>query len=190
MPKKIAVLITHGFEDEEYLNCVQAFSRAGHQCFTLGLQANSICTGLHAKTTVTIDQSLSNITLDQFDALLMLGGQSPLHLAQKTVAVDFIRQCIDAKKMIFSLSSAPLLLLSANVLHQRLISTQRRLASILENAGAYYYDAELVNDHNEIISCRGIEDLSVFIPECLQVLDIENFYPLFQESMNYPLHAH
>jgi protease I len=190
MPKKIAVLISHGFEDEEYLQCVHAFSIAGHQCFTLGLDAASICHGLHTKTKLSIDQSLANIRLDAFDALLILGGQSPLHLAQKTTTRTFIRQCIDAKKIIFSLSSAPLLLLSADVLHERLISTQRPLAAVLQKAGAYYYDAEVVNDHNEIISCRGIDDLEAFIPECLEALDGDAFYPLFKETTMYQLYAH
>ncbi|NLM30709.1 MAG: protease, partial [Methanomicrobiales archaeon] len=66
---KIAVLITDMFEDIEYTKPAEAFREAGHDLTLVGLSAGETVHGKKEETPVTIDQAVSDVTVDGFDAL-------------------------------------------------------------------------------------------------------------------------
>ncbi len=77
MHKKIAVLVTYDFEDAEYAEPVEAFRAARHSIINLESQAGKIIYGKKRKAFVTIDQSIDDASVHDFDALLIPGGFSP-----------------------------------------------------------------------------------------------------------------
>lgn len=77
MAKKIAVILTDLFEDSEYTEPVNAFQAKGHEVITIGLVAGKTVKGKKEGTKVKIDKAVSEVTLDDFDALLIPGGYSP-----------------------------------------------------------------------------------------------------------------
>jgi protease I len=170
MPKRIAVLVTNNFEDQEYSEPVKALLAARHSICNIELHAGKVVYGLHGQSRVTIDRSIDHISIDDFDALLIPGGESPLVLAHDARVLRFIQAFNQARKTIFSLCDASLLLSEANVLKDRIITSIRAHASRVQHAGATYYDVELVNDNNQLISSRVPNDLPIFIHECLNVL--------------------
>lgn len=170
MPKRIAVLVTNNFDDQEYLEPVEALRAAQHSICNIELRAGKVVYGLHGGLAVTIDRSIEQISIDDFDALLIPGGESPLALAHDVRVLHFIQAFNQARKTIFSLCDASLLLSEADVLKNRMITSIRAHALRVQYAGATYYDAELVNDNNQLISSRVPNDLPIFIHECLNVL--------------------
>lgn len=170
MPKKIAVLLTHNFEDQEYYEPVAALLAAQHRIYHIELDAGKVVYGLHGCYAVTIDYGIEQISIDDFDALLIPGGESAVSLSHDLRILQFIQAFNQARKTIFSLCDASLLLCEADVLKNRIITSIRAHASRVQHAGGTYYDVELVNDNNQLISSRLPHDLPVFIHECLDVL--------------------
>lgn len=172
MPKRIAVLVTDHYTDYEYSAPIQAFRDASHQITHIDVEAAKIVHGRHHQSSTTIDQSIYDIHVDDFDALFIPGGESAQILAKNHDVLEFVWAFNQAHKTILSICDASLLLSAADVLANRLITSIRAHATQLEQAGGIYYDAELVNDNNQIISSRQSDDLPVFIHECLNVLEV------------------
>ena len=170
MPKRIAVLVTDQYTDYEYATPVAAFLAAHHSITTIDMQADKVVYGSNQQSSTTINHSIDDVFIEDFDALFIPGGESAQRLAQHTKVLDFVRSFNEAKKAILSISDASLLLGAADILSNRLITSIRPHAEQLTQAGGIYYDAELVNDNNQLISSRRTEDLPVFIDECLYVL--------------------
>lgn len=170
MPKRIAVLVSNNFEDQEYYEPVAAMLAAKHSICNIELSAGKVVYGLHGCSAVTIDRGIDQISIDDFDALLIPGGESAISLSHDIRVLQFIQAFNQAKKTIFSLCDASLLLCEADVLKDRIITSIRAHASRVQNAGGTYYDVELVNDNNQLISSRLPNDLPMFIHECLNVL--------------------
>lgn len=74
MTKKIACLITDMFEDSEYLEPSRAFTEAGHKVTTIEKEKGKTVTGKQDKAEVKIDESIDNVSPDDFDALFIPGG--------------------------------------------------------------------------------------------------------------------
>ena len=170
MPKRIAVLVTHDFEELQYSEPVQAFRAARHSISNIEKSAGNIIYGQQRKAAVTIDHSIDDVGIDDFDALLIPGGNSAQYLSEDARFVHFVRHFAQAEKPIMSICHGPQLLIAAKVVQGRLMTTIHTLSKQLGDAGAVYYDVGVVNDNNLYISSRSYADLAVFIHESLQVL--------------------
>ena len=172
MPKRIAVLVTHDFEDMEYVEPVEAFRAASHSVINIENKAGNIVSGKKRRYSVTIDQGIDDVTVHEFDALLIPGGYSPDHLRADERYVDFVRRFANAQKPIMSICHGPQLLINAGVVKGRRMTTMKSVIVDLLNAGAVFYDEAVVNDNNLYISSRSPEDLPAFIRESLTVLKL------------------
>lgn len=170
MRKRIAVLVTHDFEDLEYTEPVEAFRAARHCISNIEHQAGNIIYGKNRKSSVTIDQSIDFASIHDFDALLIPGGNSPSLLRTDERFVDFVRRFAGAYKPIMCICHGPQLLINAQVVKGRRMTSIEPIITDLLNAGAVYYDQPVVNDNNLYISSRAPDDLPEFIRESLHVL--------------------
>lgn len=68
MGKKIAVLITDEFEDSEFTSPAEAFRKAGHEVVTIEKEAGKTVKGHKGEASVTIDESIDNVSPSDFDA--------------------------------------------------------------------------------------------------------------------------
>ena len=105
MGKKIAVLITDEFEDSEFTSPAEAFRKAGHEVITIEKEAGKTVTGHKGEATVTIDESIDNVSPSDFDALLLPGGHSPDSLRgderfQEEIAVIITAAAIAALRLL------------------------------------------------------------------------------------------
>ena len=170
MPKNIAVLVTHHFEDTHYNETVEAFRAARHSILNIEANAGKIIHGQHCTTAVTIDQSIADVDVHSFDALLIPGGHSHDLLSQDQRYLEFIQYFAKSNKLIMSISNGPQLLIQAHVVEGRLMTINKHHASSLIDAGAVYYDVNVVNDNNQYISSPSSTDLPYFIRESLIAL--------------------
>jgi protease I len=166
---KIAVLITDLFEDVEYTKPAAAFRKAGHDLIHIGLQAGKTVKGKTAGTPVTIDKAVKDVSVDDFDALLIPGGYSPDKLRVDDNAVNFVKAFVESNKPVFAICHAPQLLITAQVLTGRKITGWKSITQDIKNAGAEFIDQEVVEDGN-IISSRQPSDIPAFIKAALAKL--------------------
>lgn len=165
----VAVIIDELFEDSEYTEPVKAFGEAGHEIVRLGLEKGKTVTGKREGTKVVIDAPAAGAAPGDFDALLIPGGYSPDKLRVHDEAVDFVRSFVESGKPVFVICHGPQLLITADVLRGRTITGWKSIVRDLENAGARFVDAEVVEDAN-LVSSRGPSDLPAFIERCLSKL--------------------
>ncbi|MBD3278228.1 MAG: DJ-1/PfpI/YhbO family deglycase/protease [Candidatus Aegiribacteria sp.] len=170
MASKIAVLVDDMFEDVEYTSPVDAFQNAGHETVNLGLNEGATVSGKKKGTEVVIDRTVKNLSIDDFDALLIPGGYSPDRLRAHEAPVDFVRDFMESGKPVFVICHGPQLLITADVLRDRKVTGWRSISMDIKNAGADYRDEEVVEDGN-LVSSRQPSDLPAFIKASLKKLD-------------------
>lgn len=166
---KIAVIITDMFEDSEYTQPAKAFKKTGHELVHVGLKARQTVKGKKKGTPVKIDKAIKDVSVDDFDALLIPGGYSPDKLRVDENAVQFVRQFVESGKPVFSICHAPQLLITAQVLQRRKITGWKSIIQDIKNAGAEFVDQDVVEDGN-LVSSRSPDDIPAFIEACLKKL--------------------
>jgi protease I len=166
---KIAVIITNMFEDSEYTEPAKAFIDAGHQLVHVGLKAGQTVRGKKTGAQVKIDKSISDVSVNDFDALLIPGGYSPDQLRGDERAVQFTGAFFKSGKPVFAICHGPQLLITADVLKGRRVTGWKSIAQDIKNAGADFVDQEVVEDGN-LISSRQPGDLPAFIEASLKRL--------------------
>lgn len=159
---RVAVLITDLFEDIEYTSPRDALAEAGHRLATVGITAGSTVKGKKDGTEVWIEVGIDDASGEDFDALLIPGGYSPDKLRKDERALDFVRHFSLNRKPIFLICHAVQLLVNAQVLQGKDVTCVSQCAIDATNAGANYYNVEVVIDPSGIISSRGPDDLPAF----------------------------
>lgn len=165
----IAVIIDDMFEDSEYTEPAKAFKAAGHKLTHIGLKKNTSVKGKTKGTKVKIDKAVNEISVEDFDALLIPGGYSPDHLRADEAAVEFVKKFFGSSKPIFAICHGPQLLITARVLNGRKVTGWKSIVQDIKNAGAQFLDQEVVEDGN-LISSRHPGDLPMFISASLKHL--------------------
>ncbi len=166
---KIAVIITDMFEDSEYSEPAKAFKMAGHELAHVGLKAGKTVKGKKKGTPVRIELGVKEVSVDDFDALLIPGGYSPDQLRVDEDAVRFVKEFVESGKPVFAICHAPQLLITADAIRGRKITGWKSVIQDIKNAGAEFIDREVVEDGN-LISSRSPADLPSFIEACLNKL--------------------
>jgi protease I len=168
--KKVAVMITDLFEDAEYSKPAKALKDAGHELIHIGIKKGATVKGKRNKQEVRIDKAISNVSIDDFDALLIPGGYSPDKLRIHGEAVNFVKNFVKKEKPVFFICHGGQLLISADVLKGRKVTGWKSIKQDLINAGAEYIDKEVVEDDN-LISSRQPQDISSFNKAIVKKLD-------------------
>ncbi|WJI10401.1 type 1 glutamine amidotransferase [Methanobacterium sp. CWC-01] len=169
MMATVAVIMDDWFEDVEYTQPAAAFEKAGHELVIIGLEKGKVVTGKRQKVQATIQRSLGDVSVDEFDALLIPGGYSPDRLRAHEMAVQFVKDFTKSGKPVFSICHAPQILITADVLKNRRITGYKSIIQDIKNAGAEFIDKEVVVDGN-LVSSRDPGDIPAFIRESLQKL--------------------
>jgi protease I len=171
MPK-VMILATDGFEQSELMKPREALEQAGIETTVVGLEAGSI-KGWDKKDwgqSVKIDMVLDDVSADDFDALLLPGGQiNPDVLRLNEDAIELIKDFDSAGKPIAAICHAPWLLVEANLVDGRTVTGWPSIRTDLMNAGADVVDREVVTDGN-LITSRKPEDIPAFSKALIEKL--------------------
>lgn len=166
---KIGVLIWNLFEDSEYVKPAGAFRNEGYELVHVGIKAGETVKGKKEGTPVKIDKAAGEVSVEDFDAILIPGGYSPDQLRVDDDVVRFTRDFVHSGKPVFVICHGPQLLITAQVLDGCRITGYKSIVQDIKNAGAEYIDQEVV-EHRNIISSRHPGDLPAFIDACLKRL--------------------
>jgi protease I len=162
--KRIAILIADGFEQVEMTEPRKALGDAGATT-TLVSPADRIVRGWDRTDwgdEFPVELPLEQARAEDFDALLLPGGvMNPDKLRMNADAVRFTRDFFTAGKPVAAICHAPWLLVEADVVRGRTVTSYPSLRTDLENAGAEWVDREVVVDAG-LVTSRKPDDLPAF----------------------------
>lgn len=164
MTKRVLILATNGFEQSELLEPRQALEDAGFETVLASSEAGSI-KGWSNKDwgeSVRVDALIADVDSDDFDALLLPGGQmNPDILRMDAQAVQLVKDFDSTDKPIAAICHGPWMLVEAGLVEGRTITAWPSLRTDLVNAGATVVDQEVSVDGN-LITSRKPEDIPAF----------------------------
>lgn len=109
-----------------------------------------------------VDRELKDAKADEYDALLLPGGvMNPDKLRMDQSAVAFVKKFFDAGKPVAAICHGPQMLIEANVVKGRKLTSWPSLKTDLKNAGANWVDEQVVVDHN-LTTSRKPDDIPAF----------------------------
>jgi protease I len=171
--KRVAVLVTDGFEQIELTGPVDALKKAGAQVTIVSPKDGEIQGMNHDQKgdTFTPDALLSATKPEGFDALLLPGGvANPDYLRVNEEAVAFVRHFVTAKKPIAAICHGPWTLIEAGGVKGRTMTSWPSLRSDLTNAGAQWVDKPVVTD-GALVTSRKPDDIPDFAEAFIGLLE-------------------
>ena len=158
---KVAVLVTDGYEPSELTEPMRALREAGATP-TIVSNHDGTITGKTDADVATVDLTLERATPADYAALLLPGGvKNPDTMRQDDIGVAFVRHFADAGKPIAAICHAPWMLIEADAVRGRRVTSYPSLKTDLRNAGAEWVDAEVVVDGG-LVTSRRPADLPAF----------------------------
>ncbi len=162
--KRVAILATHGVERVELTDPRKALDDAGARTKVIAPKKGSIRSWEHDHwgDEIPVDMSLDEARAEDFDALLLPGGvMNPDHLRQDKRAVQFVRSFFDAGKPVAAICHGPWMLVEADVVRGKTITSWPSLQTDIRNAGGDWVDREVVTDEG-LVTSRKPDDISAF----------------------------
>ena len=162
--KKVAALLTQGFEQVELTGPRDALEEAGATVEIVSPERGSVRGWNHTEwgESVTVDRALDEVRAEDYDALLLPGGvMNPDHLRQNPAAVQLVRAFYDQGKPIAAICHAPWMLIEADVVRGSRATSWPSLQTDMRNAGAEWTDTAVVVDRG-VVTSRKPDDIPAF----------------------------
>jgi protease I len=156
---KVVMVLANNFEDSEAIDPKNHLEALGAEVVTVGAEKGTV-TGKKGAT-LEVEKTFSEVSTDEFQMLVIPGGGAPENLRIVDDAVEFTRRFVESGKPVGSICHGPQLLISADVLKGRTVTSVNKIRDDVKNAGGNYVDEELVVDDN-LITSRVPKDLPAF----------------------------
>ncbi len=169
---KIAILTTVGFEETELTVPLKALREAGATVSVVAPKGPTVRAWKDADWSieVPVDLTLDQADPTQFDALVVPGGViNPDKLRLEPKAVRFVQHFFEAEKPVGAICHGPQLLIEADVVRDRTLTSWPSLKTDLKNAGATWVDKSAVVD-GKLVTSRKPDDLPSFLAELVPLI--------------------
>lgn len=157
---KVAFLATDGYEDSELTSPWEAVTEAGAEALLVSPKEGPIM-GKNGHEQ-PVDLLAKEASAGDFDALVLPGGVvNADHLRMDGAARDFVREFFEQHKPVGVICHGAWILIEADVVDGRTVTSYPSLRTDLTNAGAVWMDEEVVVDQG-LVSSRTPDDLPAF----------------------------
>ncbi len=169
--KKAALLAEDMYNDFELWIPYYRLKEEGVDVAVIGTGTSST---YHSKygIPVQVDKKASEVTADDFDAVIIPGGYAPDRMRLHPEMVSLVRDAFNQGKVVASICHAGWMLVSAGILKGKKATSYVAIKDDMINAGALWEDAELVRDGN-LITSRKPDDLPAFCRTIIQAMSGE-----------------
>lgn len=167
--KKVAILVTDGFEQVELAEPRKALDQAGAKTEVVSPAKGQVKGWNHTEwgDKIPVDVPLQQAKPDNYDALLLPGGvMNPDHLRMSPDAVRFVKSFVDAGKPIAAICHGPWTLIEAGGVRGKKMTSWPSLQTDLRNAGANWVDQQVVHD-GSLVTSRKPDDIPAFNQEMI-----------------------
>jgi deglycase len=173
--KRIAILATDGVEQVEMTEPRKALDTAGAKTELVSPAKGKLQAWQHMEKgdKFPVDVELDVADPNTYDALLLPGGvANPDQLRMLPKAVSFVKSFFDQGKPVAAICHAPWMLVEANVVRGKTVTSWPSLHADLTNAGAHWVDREVVEDHG-LVTSRKPDDLPAFNQKIVELFGEE-----------------
>nr|BBH86395.1 hypothetical protein KTC_11460 [Thermosporothrix sp. COM3] len=167
----VAFLIEKGFEDISFLLPFTALRQAGVSPLILSPRRRILYQGKRGRTSFMSDAAPIEMSPEQFDALILPGGDAPTYLRRNRQIIRFLQRAMGAGTLIAAALEGPQVLIESEFLQGRQMTCESSLRTDLRNAGAIYTHLPVVFEQN-ILTARSTTDLPLFTATLLQALQL------------------
>jgi protease I len=162
--RKVAILVADGFEQVELAKPREALDKAGAQTDIVSPSGDEVQGWNHDKEgdAFEVDVKLDEAKPEDYDALLLPGGvMNPDTLRTIPAAVEFVKHFFAEGKPVAAICHGPQLLIEANVVRGKKMTSFESLKTDLRNAGAEWVDEPMVCDQG-LVTSRKPADIPQF----------------------------
>jgi protease I len=162
--RKIAFLATDGVEQIELTGPWQAIKDAGATPYLISLEKGAIQGMNHTDKgdTFPVDRTVQEAQASDYDALVLPGGvTNPDTLRTDKDAVRFVKEFFTTGKPVGAICHGPWMLVEADVVRGRTVTSWPSLQTDIRNAGGDWVDKEVQTDHG-LVTSRNPQDIPAF----------------------------
>jgi protease I len=162
--KKVAILVCEGFEQSELEKPREALARAGALTHIVSPEDGPLRGWDESDygDEFDVDVKLDEARADDYDALLLPGGVlNPDKLRREPAAVEFVRSFFQAGKPVAAICHGPQMLIEADVVRGRKLTSFPSVKTDLINAGSDWVDQPVVTDRG-LVTSRKPDDIPQF----------------------------
>ncbi|ORL67666.1 type 1 glutamine amidotransferase domain-containing protein [Pseudomonas putida] len=170
--KRVAFLVTDGFEQVELTGPREALERNGAVVDILSAKEGSVRGWNHDKPAdeFAVDATFEAASLDLYDALVLPGGvQNSDTIRIIPAAQKLVKSHDSANKPLAVICHGAWLLVSCGLAQGRRLTSYKTLQDDIRNAGGNWVDEEVVVDGN-LITSRKPDDIPAFSEQLVKAL--------------------
>lgn len=170
--RKVAFVATDGVEEVELTAPWNALKQAGAEVSLLSDKLGEIQAVNHDEKAdrFHVDLEVSQASAQDFDALVLPGGvANPDKLRTNKDAVQLVRDFMESDKPVAAICHGPWLLVEADALRGRTITSWPSLETDVKNAGGAWVDKQVQLDQ-KLLTSRKPDDLPAFCAQLVSLL--------------------
>lgn len=168
---RVAFLVaSEGVEQIELTEPWRAVGEAGGRAELVSISSGPVQAFHHLDKadTFTVDRTVDQVGAANYDGLVLPGGvANPDALRRYPEAVRFVGGFFAAQKPVAAICHAPWMLIEAEVVRGRNVTSYPSLATDLRNAGANWTDEQVVVDSG-LVTSRTPDDLNAFCAKLVE----------------------
>jgi protease I len=171
--KKVAFVVTDGFEQVELTEPKAALENEGAVCYVVSPKDGKVKGWKHVEwgDELAVDVPLAVADPAEYDALVLPGGvMNPDKLRVMDDAKRFVRHFFDQAKPVAAICHGPWTLIDAGVIEGRRVTSYPTLRTDLVNAGAEWVDEEVVVDAG-LVTSRNPDDIPAFTRKLIEEIE-------------------
>ena len=169
---RVLIMATDGFEQSELMKPKANLEDAGIETTIASLEDGEI-KGWDQKDwgdSVKVDITVDEVSVGDYDALLLPGGQmNPDILRMNDRAIEIVREFDNAGKPVAAICHAPWLLVEADIVDGKTVTSWPSVRTDLANAGGNVVDQEVAVDGN-LITSRNPDDIPAFSKALIETI--------------------
>lgn len=168
--KKVAVVVTDGFEESEFTVPLEALKTAGASVDVISLKPGSVrsWTKKNWGSEFPVDKTIEEVNAQDYDALVLPGGaMNADKLRMNQEVINFVNGFFDDGKPMAVICHAPWVLIETGEIKDRTLTSYPSLKTDLINAGAKWVDQEVVVDKG-LVTSRKPDDLPAFCDKMIE----------------------
>jgi len=170
--RRVAFLATDGVQEEELSRPWEAIRSAGGVPELISLKTGEIRSTVHGEPgrSFRVDRTIGSASVRDYDALVLPGGvKNPDTLRQDERAVAFVRGFMAEDRPVAAICHAPWLLIEADAVRGRLLTSYPSLRTDIRNAGGEWVDRAVAVDQR-LVTSRTPADLDQFCATMVEIL--------------------
>jgi protease I len=166
--KTILILVETFYNEFEFWYPYYRLKEAGAEVIVVGSGSADTYkskTGLP----VSVDTTAERVSSADYDGVVIPGGYAPDHMRRHPAMVELVKGFAAAGKLVAAICHAGWMLVSADVIRGRTVTSYFSIKDDLVNAGGNWVDEEVVID-GHLVTSRTPDDLPAFMRAIIGVL--------------------